>query len=285
MNSASNSKAASAGADAPASPLSQALDGLRLSQPHLPEASEPDRTFWVADDNLNETAFKVVSPAQTGKTAAALLRLFQTDMKQDWPVPFSHPVFDANEDVALFSRLPMYFHRMRLEEKLFEGDGIVRNPQSTDYFLLLANEQGRFTSFAKFKIGLGDWFWGGFTPGEDEQQGVELTIELDALYTRCRFRGRGACTALAEAVAYLADQEIQNLAAQLAPFHAKTGTPVRVVPNLISCWKSKTGLLAHEKVVDALNEMAQGHADLQDLEPIRRSVDFAFCDDDMSDYD
>lgn len=267
--------------------LSQALAALQLSATPLEEALDNETSFWVTDENLDSTAFKVVTADQTGKTPAALLRLFQTDMKQAWSTQFRHPVFEVNEGSAVFERLPLYFHGMSLSEDMFRGDGVVRNDYSTDYFLLLANEKGRFTSLMKFNISLEpleELFGKDCVLDEDERRTVRVNVMLEAFYTRCRFRGRGAARAMAEVVATLVDHEVQSLGTQLASFHEQTGIQARVVPNLVSTWKSKTGLLMHEKVCEVIDEFADAHSDLFADEPSRRAVVFLECEDHESDF-
>jgi hypothetical protein len=263
------------------------MDALTLSGYSLTEQSAEERTFWAMPDNDTENRFEVVSLEQTGKTATELLRLFKVDMKQDWPGRFEHPMLTVNAEVRDFQDLPMYFHGLKIHEDTFLLKGTERRAGRTDYFLILANAEGRFTSFAKFSLSIESMqslYDYDQDMEEDDLRTVELNIHLDSMYTRCRFRGRGASSALAEAVAKIVDAEVLLVSAQLKAFHERTGIRIRVVPNLMSTWSSKTGLMAHIKVEDALNNVVDYHLGMLREEPARRAVELLRVDDERSDY-
>ncbi len=270
--------------------LRSALNALSLKHHHLPELSLEKRTFSRFDSDMNETQFTVLSPAQTCKTPAQLARLFQSDQRHEWPVTFDHEVFDANADCIFFKDLPLYYHGMRFSEKAFPLEGISRSEQVSRYSLVLANEQNRPTSYFAFTLVLEflDETLSEASLDEDasdeDQRTVVLNIHLEAMYTRGRFRGQGAGSAMAQALTAIVDAEVVQLAAQWEPYFLRTGRKLRVLPSLDSTWCSKSGLLAHQQCMSELAGLADGYPVFEAAEPGLRVVELLSPEDDASDY-
>ena len=173
----------------------------------------------------------------------------------------------------------------------FIESGIRSDDKSAQYCLFARNEQGRITSFIRFSISLQplESIFGEYDP-ENEDTDISdawtcyLNIELYEIYTRARFRGRGAGVALLSAMQQVVQDEFQNLSEQLAPVSKATGIVFQLHPYVYNKLSSRAGMLVHNKLMDGLDMEQEFQEHLCAEEPVRRALKVLEADDSGTEY-
>lgn len=265
----------------------QALQSLNLVHLRAPESPTAQRWQHVCVGESDvEGRFEIVSPQQTGKTAEYLADFFNKDQKQAWTTEFEHPMIESES-----SSWPMHCHTLSIKASDFIPEGIKADDEGARYCLLARNEQGRITSFSQFSISLSTFedVFGEFGEGYegtdvDDAYSFYLNIDLELIYTRARFRGRGAGVALLSAMTGVIESEISHICTQLAPVARETGVVFRMLPCVTSELNSRAGELAHNKLMEALFLLREFHEDMLKDEPVRCALEILEADDSETGY-
>jgi hypothetical protein len=263
--------------------IRQALQSLTLCHSQAPEAETALRrqTVWVGDTDV-ESTFELVSPQQTGKTAEYLEEFFKKDQKQAWSTEFSHPLI-SDEGVE---NEVMHCHSLVIKASDFIPSGIDSDAKGARYCLFARNDKGRITSFIRFSVSL-DTFenvFGEYDPDDAEADATDaisfyLNINFDVIYTRARFRGRGASIALLSVMQQVVQDEVLHISQQLAPVSTATGVVFKLQPYVTSELNSQTGELAHNMLMEGLEMEREFHSDMLEEEPARHALEILEADD------
>lgn len=263
--------------------LRAAVAGLTLSHSQAPgslTAKERVEVCFGRDDREGEAEFELLSLEQTGMSAVDLAGLFNRDQRIKWDNDFEHPMLDDPKECSMAVGLQFYDHDLRIRPEHFIPKGIEAQESAARYCIFARNtgpRGGRVTSFIRFSVVLDSFenVFGTVGDGEDDNKDeddvrtVYMNISIEQMYTRTRFRGRGAGTALLERMGEMIWDELGHLAKQLAPVTSETGVEFRLQPYVYNEWNSRTGQLAHDQFMERLDDIVVSHPQMEDMEPER----------------
>lgn len=243
-----------------------ALAALTLCHAQAP--STPDTRGYIPGYTWSrnfdqERHYEMVSPEASGLTASELEDLFAADSKINYRPKFKHHSFAGDEKDLMGGMCPLYAENLESAEYFKLAKGISTTPRSANYMLIATNQKGTIVGYVSFTISLGsagdeDDIWEGEPcddegePGDESSRTVYVFLELNRIYTRARYRGKGAGDAMSTAMGYAYKAEIEHIASQLAPLALELGVQFPVQTEVMSDWESHTGKMAHYMLMDKL---------------------------------
>ena len=192
-------------------------------------------------------AYAVVEPAHRSRKASELEKLFAADEGVKYESSFAHRFIkeDLLSSACQSEALPFYgaYHPCAFGRN---RHGLTRTPQDARYCLVAQNGAGSAAGFIDYSVAVCE-------PADTTQphasSSAALRVTLEGLYTRKRYRGKGAATAL---IRHLCDTVEVELRFLLEQPHVEPLTNLAVSVHTPERSASVTGQLAYMMVLDGV---------------------------------
>ncbi|MBC8739729.1 hypothetical protein F6X40_23740 [Paraburkholderia sp. UCT31] len=222
-------------------PLLSALASHRLS--HLPPLYQRDIVPGRFEAGRQVNYYSVTEAAYAGRDVARLSEVFAKESAIRYNRPFAgFEKAEAVSSVALYADCgsPRFADFPR---------GLKKTAKRADYCLVASNEAGEAAGYIGFGLCIAPAFEADLQ-GSTKALTVRLNVELTDIYTRKRFRVKGAANAMVTYAGFAIQEGLSHLAHSLAPLAGEVETPVNITTRVSSAFRSQSWTKAHEKLVE-----------------------------------
>jgi GNAT superfamily N-acetyltransferase len=246
-----DSVASFAGAEPLVATMAHAVKHLKLEHALAPETRKSKG--WIpGHTSQGEALYSMLSPRKTGLSAAELELLFTRDQdSKQVAAAFSNAYF-AQEASAKGHLVDLYASDLSFGGVFDAERGIKKSVRQASYVHIARDEEGQLVGFVAFSVKVVPQSTSFAEEGfeltempEEAERSVYLDVDLDLIYTRKAFRGRGAGWAMLDSIAHVVSAEVGAISKQIAPVARHHGVQLRIEPALRSEWHSWTGKMAH----------------------------------------
>jgi GNAT superfamily N-acetyltransferase len=178
-------------------------------------------------------SYAIVEPAHRGRKIKELEELFIADDNVKYESSFAHRFAGSagDTDTPFYARYQPYpFGKIR--------HGITRSEREAQYCVVAQNAAGSPAGFIAYSVALA------------RDSDFSLHVQTEGIYTRKRYRGKGAATALLRHLCDTVELELRHL---LTTSTHLAGKRVEVIVSEGCCTGSVTGQMCYRLMLEALN--------------------------------
>lgn len=204
-----------------------------------------------------EYLYQVVDAGKTGLNAKQLRALFEEDQKSKYSRQFFHQNGDDDTNGAIQWGAPDYADELNLRRLGSVRYGVKRSKEGNEalHQLFARKPNGDVLGFIEFTLRISPYGQYEADPRQYYRENpskpveVAMTVSLNRIYVRKRYRGRGAAEAMLSCLGYAVCEELGQMKALLRPIAEANKVPVLIEPTLYSDWCSRSGKVAHYKAL------------------------------------